>query len=72
MVSTAMVCEERESIVDRFSSTSAVTGDRRATEIRELAFPSEGRSQIYKKSASIKLRPPYFGNKNVDPHHRYT
>ena len=32
---------------------------------RGLAFSSEGgRSQIYKKMASIKLQPPYFGNKN--------
>ena len=31
--------------------------------LRRLAFSSEGGSQIYKKSASIKLRPPYFGNK---------
>ena len=30
-------------------------------------------SQIYKKSASIKLWPPYFSNKNfTTPHHRYT
>ena len=30
-------------------------------------------SQIYKKSASIKLRPSYFGNKTfMTPHHRYT
>ena len=37
------------------------------------AFSSEGGSQIYKKSAWIKLRPPYFGNKNFKtPHHRYT
>ena len=41
--------------------------------VRGLAFSSEGGSQIYKKSASIKLRPPYFGNKNfMIPHHRYT
>ena len=30
-------------------------------------------AQIYKKSASIKLRPPYFGNKKfMTPHHWYT
>ena len=32
--------------------------------------------QIYKKSASIKLQPPYFGNKKFSepppPHHQYT
>ena len=41
--------------------------------IRGLAFSSEGGSQIYKKLASMKLRPPYFGNKNfMTPHYRYT
>ena len=41
--------------------------------LRGLAFSLEGGSQIYNKSASIKLRPPYFGNKNfMTPHHRYT
>ena len=61
-------------VADRFSSTSVVTGGRRATERTEGAgiFFQRG-SQIYKKSALIKLRPPYFGNKNfMTPHHRYT
>ena len=35
------------------------------TSVRGLAFSSEGGSQIYKKSASIKLPPPYFGNQNL-------
>ena len=35
-----------------------------------MTFSSEGGSQIYKKSASIKLRPPYFGNKTfMTPYH---
>ena len=38
-----------------------------------LSFSSEEGSQIHKKSASIKLWPPYFGNKHfMTPHHRYT
>ena len=42
--------------------------------LRGLSFSSEGGGpQIYKKSASIELRPPYFGNKFfMTPHHRYT
>ena len=67
-------CVKKMKVVDRFSSTSVVTGGRRATERTEGAgiFFQTG-SQIYKKSALIKLRPPYFSNKIFyDPHHRYT
>ena len=43
-------------------------------EFRGLSFSSEGGSQIYKKSASIKLQPPppFRQQKFYDPHHRYT
>ena len=38
----------------------------------DLIFFGRG-SQTYKKSASIKLWPLYFGNKNfITPHHQYT
>ena len=41
--------------------------------VRGLAFSSEGGSQIYKKSATIKLHPPPFRQqKFYDPHHQYT
>ena len=40
---------------------------------RGLAFSSEWGSQMYKMSASIKLRPPLFRQQQFyDPHHRYT
>ena len=67
-------CVKKMKVVDRFSSTSVVTGGRKATERTEGAgiFFQRG-SQIYKKSALIKLRPPYFGNKHfMTRHHRYT
>ena len=59
-------------VVDRFSSTSEVTVGRRATERTEGAgiFFQRG-SQIYKKAASIKLRPPpppFWQHQFYDPH----
>ena len=50
-----------------------ITNVKNSIFFRGLSFSLEGGYQIYKKSASIKLWPPFFGNKNfMTLHHQYT